>query len=76
MRMAELKVLWNSFVLGAFNVFMMSSIPVIVSVVTFALYIKVTGEPLTAQKAFTSITLFSVLRFPLFQASAQPAVAA
>lgn len=66
-RKTELRVLWRSFVLGAFNVFLMTSIPAVVAVGTFAVYVATSSEPLTAQKAFTSVTLFGVLRLPLFQ---------
>ena len=69
-RTKELGVLWKSFVLSAFNTFLLTSIPAIVAVSTFAVYIAfidTKGEGLTPAKAFTSLTLFSVLRFPLFQ---------
>lgn len=37
-----------------------------VSLVTFAVYVSVSSDNvLTAQKAFTSISLFNILRFPL-----------
>ncbi|GMH44339.1 hypothetical protein BSKO_12273 [Bryopsis sp. KO-2023] len=65
-RKVELRVLWHSFVLSALNAFLLTSIPAIVAVVTFAVFIASGGE-LTAKKAFTSVTLFNVLRVPLFQ---------
>lgn len=66
-RKMELKVLWRSFVLSAFNTFLMSSIPAIVSVATFYIYIIITDKDLSPRIAFTSLTLFAVLRTPLFQ---------
>lgn len=69
-RKIELKVLWRSFVLSAFNTFLMSSIPAIVSVATFYIYIIISDEDLTPRIAFTSLTLFAVLRVPLFQVRA------
>jgi len=42
-----------------------SVLPVITSVVTFSCYTGLAGGTLDADKAFTSIVLFSLLRFPL-----------
>lgn len=47
------------------NTFMLNSIPVVVTVVSFGMYTLLGGD-LTPAKAFTSLSLFSVLRFPLF----------
>lgn len=65
-RQKELGVLWKSFVLSAVNTFLLTSIPAIVAVSTFAVYVAM-GESLDATTAFVSLTLFSILRFPLFQ---------
>ena len=46
--------------------FILNAIPTLVSVLTFTAYILL-GHKLTAAKAFTSISLFTVLRMPLFQ---------
>ena len=46
--------------------FLLNAIPTLVSVLTFAAYILL-GHELTAAKAFTSLSLFTVLRMPLFQ---------
>eukprot|EP00803_Ostreobium_quekettii_P010076 evm.model.scf_1807.1 EVM.evm.TU.scf_1807.1 scf_1807:280-13061(-) len=62
----ELAVLWKSFVLSACNTFLLTSIPAIVAVTTFGVYIAL-GNNLDASTAFTSLTLFGILRFPLFQ---------
>ena len=47
------------------NSFLQNSIPVFVTVIAFGVYTLVEGE-LTAAKAFTALSLFSVLRFPLY----------
>ncbi|XP_076899720.1 ABC transporter C family member 2-like [Bidens hawaiensis] len=51
--------------LGALNTFILNSIPVVVIVVSFGLFTLLGGE-LTPARAFTSLSLFAVLRFPLF----------
>jgi ABC-type bacteriocin/lantibiotic exporter with double-glycine peptidase domain len=51
--------------LAALNSFILNSIPVIVTVVSFGVY-SLLGGALTPAKAFTSLSLFAVLRFPLF----------
>ena len=47
------------------NGFLLNSIPVVVTVVSFGLF-SLLGGDLTPAKAFTSLSLFAVLRFPLF----------
>ncbi|CAI7794551.1 unnamed protein product, partial [Closterium sp. NIES-54] len=47
------------------NFLLMSVVPVLVTVVSFGCY-SLLGHQLTAAKAFTSISLFAVLRFPLY----------
>jgi ATP-binding cassette, subfamily C (CFTR/MRP), member 1 len=66
LRSQELVVLWEGFKLTALNTLVLQTIPTLVTIATFALYILL-GNTLTATKAFTSLSLFSVLRFPLFQ---------
>ena len=48
-----------------FNVFMLNSIPVVVIVISFGMFTLLGGD-LTPARAFTSLSLFAVLRFPLF----------
>ncbi|KAL2337305.1 hypothetical protein Fmac_011751 [Flemingia macrophylla] len=50
--------------LYALNTFILNSIPVLVTVTTFGMFTLLGGE-LTPARAFTSLSLFSVLRFPL-----------
>ncbi|KAL8468610.1 hypothetical protein ACS0TY_031707 [Phlomoides rotata] len=51
--------------LGALNSFILNSIPVVVIVISFGLFTLLGGD-LTPARAFTSLSLFAVLRFPLF----------
>nr|XP_054762700.1 multidrug resistance-associated protein 1-like [Lytechinus pictus] len=62
----ELKVLRLAAYLNAFTSFTWTCAPVLVSVTTFAVYV-VSNEKniLDAEKAFVSIALFNILRFPL-----------
>eukprot|EP00051_Salpingoeca_urceolata_P019849 m.293491 g.293491 ORF g.293491 m.293491 type:complete len:1641 (-) comp19492_c0_seq12:32-4954(-) len=65
MRTTELSWLRKSAVLRALNFFLISIIPILVTVLTFVTYVAI-GNTLTASKAFTSLALFGVLRVPLF----------
>lgn len=47
------------------NSFILNSIPVVVTVVSFGMFTLLGGD-LTPARAFTSLSLFAVLRFPLF----------
>lgn len=47
------------------NGFILNSIPVVVTVISFGLFTLLGGD-LTPARAFTSLSLFAVLRFPLF----------
>ncbi|KAL7243212.1 hypothetical protein ACSBR1_015596 [Camellia fascicularis] len=51
--------------LAACNSFILNSIPVIVIVISFGMFTLLGGD-LTPARAFTSLSLFAVLRFPLF----------
>ncbi|KAJ8490643.1 hypothetical protein OPV22_012364 [Ensete ventricosum] len=61
----ELSWFRSSQLLAAFNSFILNSIPVFVTVASFGVYTLFGGD-LTPAKAFTSLSLFAVLRFPLF----------
>jgi hypothetical protein len=50
---------------GTISTFLWGAAPILVTVATFSLYGAVSTQPLTAQKAFTSLTLFTIMRFPL-----------
>ncbi|XP_072483308.1 ATP-binding cassette sub-family C member 2 [Notamacropus eugenii] len=65
-RKTELKNLRSFALLQSVVVFIFNLAPVLVSVITFTVYVMVDeNNILDAQKAFTSITLFNILRFPL-----------
>ncbi|KAM6442960.1 ATP-binding cassette sub-family C member 2 isoform 1-T1 [Liasis olivaceus] len=62
----ELKGLLHFFHLQSVALFVFSCAPFLVSVATFAVYVMVDeNNILDAQKAFTAIALFNILRFPL-----------
>lgn len=58
-RNQELSTLWRSFIIQALFGFTLNTIPVLVSVLTFGVYVLL-GNKLTAAKAFTSLSLFTV----------------
>lgn len=60
----ELDVLKGASYMGAVSSFSWSVAPFMVSLVTFITY-TLMGNDLTAQKAFVSLSLFNLLRFPL-----------
>ncbi|KAI4365222.1 hypothetical protein MLD38_021227 [Melastoma candidum] len=64
-RTDELSWLRKASLLGALNTFFLNSIPAAVTVLSFGLFTLLGGD-LTPARAFTSLTLFTVLRFPLF----------
>eukprot|EP00250_Pteridium_aquilinum_P010315 c19292_g1_i1 orf=266-5158(-) len=55
----------SAMTLSSINTFLLNSVPVLVTVIAFGMYTFSGGE-LTPAKAFTSLSLFAVLRFPLF----------
>ncbi|KAI0981127.1 hypothetical protein GJ496_010450 [Pomphorhynchus laevis] len=66
-RKKELVLLRKTAWLNAIVSLIWTITPFLVSVVTFGVYIMVSsGNILTADKAFVSLTLFALLRFPLF----------
>ncbi|KAI7751096.1 hypothetical protein M8C21_020501 [Ambrosia artemisiifolia] len=64
-RIEELSWFQKVQMLGALNTFILNSIPVVVIVVSFGMFTLLGGD-LTPARAFTSLSLFAVLRFPLF----------
>lgn len=64
-RNEELSWYRKALLLGAFNFFILNSIPVVVIVIAFGVF-SLLGGDLTPARAFTSLSLFAVLRFPLF----------
>ncbi|XP_066550054.1 ATP-binding cassette sub-family C member 2 isoform X2 [Amia ocellicauda] len=65
-RNKELKVMRNFAYLGSVSTFVFSCAPALVSLATFAVFVSASATNiLDAEKAFTSIALFNILRFPL-----------
>ncbi|XP_023182733.1 canalicular multispecific organic anion transporter 1-like isoform X1 [Xiphophorus maculatus] len=62
----ELKVMKKFAYLTSVSTFIFTCAPALVSLATFAVFVGVSSNNiLTAEKAFTSISLFNILRFPL-----------
>ncbi|XP_057704162.1 canalicular multispecific organic anion transporter 1 [Corythoichthys intestinalis] len=62
----ELTVMKKFAYLTSVSTFIFSCAPALVSLATFAVFVGVNSDNvLTAEKAFTSISLFNILRFPL-----------
>ncbi|XP_043991808.1 ATP-binding cassette sub-family C member 2-like [Gambusia affinis] len=62
----ELKVMRKFAYLTSFSTFISNCAPTLVSLATFAVFVAVSSDNiLTAEKAFTSISLFNILRQPL-----------
>ncbi|XP_062864627.1 canalicular multispecific organic anion transporter 1 [Trichomycterus rosablanca] len=62
----ELKVMRKFAYLGSVSTFIFSCAPALVSLATFAVFVSASPDNvLDAEKAFTSISLFNILRFPL-----------
>ena len=62
----EINILKNMAYLSSFTSFIWSCAPFVVSLVTFATYVLVDeNNVLDSQKAFVSLSLFNILRFPL-----------
>ncbi|GMF38062.1 unnamed protein product [Phytophthora lilii] len=61
----ELRFLKKIIVWNAYGRVILQAGPVLVSFGTFAAYSYIQSDPLTADKAFTAITLFSIFRLPL-----------
>nr|AJG01605.1 ATP-binding cassette sub-family C member 1 [Dreissena polymorpha] len=65
-RAKELNVTKKAAYLGAVSTFFWSSAPFLVTLATFATYILIdSNNQLDAQKAFVSLSLFNILRFPI-----------
>ncbi|XP_052179623.1 ABC transporter C family member 12-like isoform X3 [Diospyros lotus] len=64
LRKDELSWFQKAQLLSACNTFILNSIPVLVTVTSFGMFTLLGGD-LTPSRAFTSLSLFAVLRFPL-----------
>ena len=66
-RNQELATIKKFSLIRGFNFFTVASVPVLAAVGSFAVYVATSPHPLTGVQAFTTISLFAVLRFPLMQ---------
>jgi len=64
-REAELAQIWEYYLANAASMMLWGATPVVVAVATFAAYV-LSGNKLEVASALTSLTLFDILRFPLF----------
>ncbi|XP_041117373.1 canalicular multispecific organic anion transporter 1 isoform X3 [Polyodon spathula] len=65
-REKELKVMKSFSYLASISTFIFTCAPFLVSLASFAVFVSISSDNvLTAEKAFTSISLFNILRFPL-----------
>lgn len=65
-RDSELAVKRRTAGIAALNSTILSAVPLLVALLTFLCYGYVSPTPLTAERAFASMTLFTILRLPLF----------
>lgn len=65
LRKKELHELMAYFVAKAISMLIFSSVPLLVSLATFAIYVFL-GNTLEVSSALTALALFEILRFPLF----------
>ena len=66
-RSQELGTIKKFSLIRGLNFFTVSAVPVIAAVASFAVFVATSPQPLTGVQAFTTISLFAVLRFPLMQ---------
>lgn len=66
-RLKELKQLRRRYVMYSIASLSWNASPVLITLLTFVTYTKLAGHDLTASVAFTSLSLFNVLRAPLDQ---------
>ena len=67
-RDTELAAVKTGMLVGGVQSFIFTALPLVVTSLTFTVYAAVEyskGEPLTAAKAYTALSLFQVVRFPL-----------
>ena len=66
-RTTELKALRNKYILWAFAATVWFSVPILITFLSFLLYTVVEKRPLIPSIAFSALSLFSILRYPLDQ---------
>ncbi|KDO25421.1 hypothetical protein SPRG_09363 [Saprolegnia parasitica CBS 223.65] len=65
LRNAELKSLWRESLLASMAITINGAGPIFLTTVSFAAYVLWLGEPLTASKVFTALSLFSMIKAPM-----------
>ena len=66
-RAIELRALRNKYILWAFAATVWFGVPLLITFFSFMLYTAVEGRPLIPSVAFTALSLFGILRYPLDQ---------
>ena len=66
-RAIELRALRNKYILWAFAATVWFGVPLLITFFSFLLYTAVEGRPLIPSVAFTALSLFGILRYPLDQ---------
>ena len=66
-RKVELKALRNKYILWTFAASVWFGVPILITLFSFSLYTVVEKRPLIPSVAFTALSLFGILRYPLDQ---------
>lgn len=69
LRNKELKLLFLRYVWWGIGDFMFFLVPLLTTLVTFFVFVKVEGRELTPSIAFTAMAIFNILRYPLLDLS-------
>eukprot|EP00935_MAST-01C_sp_MAST-1C-sp1_P001881 g1881.t1 len=64
-RKHELKAVLSNSLFGAFSSFLWGATPLFVTVAAFGIFAAIPGNQMTASRAFTCLSLFNLMRFPL-----------
>ncbi|KAF0718396.1 hypothetical protein As57867_001718, partial [Aphanomyces stellatus] len=67
LRADELKSLWTQFCIGAGTTAMNNIAPVALTTISFACYVLVLKQTLTAAKVFTALSLFNMVKQPMMR---------
>ncbi|RHY66584.1 hypothetical protein DYB30_011291 [Aphanomyces astaci] len=67
LRADELRSLWTQFCIGAGTTAMNNIAPVALTTISFACYVLVLKQPLTASKVFTALSLFNMVKQPMMR---------
>jgi len=73
LRRQELRQLFFNFLGKAANRILWTSVPMMVALATFGAYVTIAGQVLDVATALTALSLFDILRFPLYMVSVEAA---